>query len=176
MPDATLRCAGRAEAELVVAILAEQGIHAVAFCDVERGPQGEVVRERADVRIVPADVERARAALAEWTAARREPVDPAELERQALEAGDAEVAPGGSPAPRDDREGRGPPAASTSPDAPTCPYCGADVRAGTLARVRGVLAALRGRTARARGERLCTSCGHRWGADDGAATPRDAGP
>ena len=174
-------CPNRAEADLLVEVLAGAGVRAVAFVDVERSPDGHVFRESADVRVAADDVARAEAALAAWDDARREGFDDDELERQALEAGaeagivavDGDVAPpevevvaarGGD----DRRRSSMPVAARASSDA--CPYCGATVRPPWSSALARAFAALAGRARRDGAERLCTACGHRWRPDGPAAS------
>lgn|GEM_PF-2690097 len=151
-------CASRAEAELLVAVLADAGVPGVVFADVVRGVHGEVLREAAEVRILATDVARARSAVGAWREARAQGVDDADLERQALEAAGASV-----PAEDRDADHRGAPrVAAARPSATVCPHCGASVPEPWGRRLRRAFAALTGRTGTGGGERLCTACGHRW--------------
>ena len=166
-------CASRAEAELLVAVLADAGVPGVVFADVTRGPHAEVLGESAEVRILATDVARARSAIAAWREARAAGIDEAELERQALEAGGtvgvddrrADELEGG--VPRGEGRARAadrsvPRAAVARASGTVCPHCAAPVPEGFGRRVRRAFAALSGRSGAGGGERLCTACGHRW--------------
>jgi hypothetical protein len=177
MSDAVLaEYPSRMQGEMVVQVLSDERIPAVVFVDVARGHQGEILYERAAVHVRLGDLERARSVLEAWNAARAEGIDVEELERQALEAGDARA----DEAAVEEREveratedangtrevaARGP-ALEVSAET-TCPHCGAAVAEGLSGRVRRAVAALVGRTSAPRGERLCLACGHRWTPGDG---------
>lgn len=163
------QCTSRAEADLLVEVLEAAGVRAVAFADVERTPDGHVMREWADVRVANDEVARAKAALDAWGEARREGLDDDELERQALAAGAGEAGPDvarDDPGPEDGgrrgdaRARRADDAAATPADG--CPYCGAAVKAPWSGAIGRAFAALRGRAVADGAERLCTACGHRW--------------
>jgi hypothetical protein len=168
VPDAVVaRCASRAEADLLVAILTDAGVPAVAFVDVERSPEGMVFRESADVRVRADDTRRAQSALEEWRNAREDGIAEDELERQALEAGGAAdaVADARDGAGRDLRDPTDAAVAAPPPRATRCPYCAAAVAvpwSGRLRRVLAVLAVLVGRPASGGPECVCRACGHRF--------------